>query len=298
MEIVINALQIGGLAKQAASAGKPGKVVGLTSKGIFLNSGDKILFLTDAAYRSPFNIQVRQMEFLSNSVFFGNECILSTDSITFSQNQILIDLQFAEIWLPTKPLIINNTLSTQAARIDRIVKRMCEIDPNQGWLFLAICDVLEFPRLNFEEDRIMKNTKAFTASFTAEDLPGCLIYASSIIGLGGGLTPSGDDWLTGFMLLLTRVGQVDLIKQQFVINLGKSLVEMANQKTTIISANRIAAACSGWAEELFLDIVDHIVNVETNFSETKIEAIIDFGHSSGVDTCMGIFDAWSTRSHK
>ncbi|MEI8131225.1 MAG: DUF2877 domain-containing protein [Leptolinea sp.] len=296
MRKVFDAIQIGGLAKQAVNAGMSGKVVGVTSKGIFLNSGDKILFLTDTTYKSPFNIQVRQMELLSETLFLGDDCSLSTNSITFPQNQIVIDLQLAEIWLLTKPPEINNTLTTQAERIDRIVQRMCEINPNKGWLFLANCGGSEPARLNSADDRIKKNTMAFTKSFKVLNLPGCLASAKSIIGLGGGLTPSGDDWLTGFMLLLARVGQIDLIKQQFVINLGKSLVEMANQKTTTISTNRIEAACSGWAEELFLDLVDHVFAAEKNFRETKIEALMGFGHSSGVDTCMGIFDAWSTSS--
>jgi hypothetical protein len=252
------------------------------------------LFLTDAAYKSPYNIQIRQIDFLSNTVKNGDVCLMAEGSIIFPQQQLSINLQSAESWQPNRMIEITNSLETQAERIDAIVHRMCEIDPNKGWLFLENCEESVSNSMTYVDDRIKKNTLAFVAGYKAFDMPACLDSAKSIIGLGGGLTPSGDDWITGFLLLLSRANQTKGAEELFTNDLGKSLTELAFQKTTKISANRIEAACTGWAEELFLDLIDNIFITETKLSNTKIEYLMNFGHSSGVDTCMGIFAAWST----
>ncbi|MBA4385699.1 MAG: hypothetical protein C0410_13255, partial [Anaerolinea sp.] len=52
------ALQLGGLAAKTLTEGCAGKVMGITSRGAFLVTGQRILFVTDANYRSPYNIQI------------------------------------------------------------------------------------------------------------------------------------------------------------------------------------------------------------------------------------------------
>jgi hypothetical protein len=56
----------------------------------------------------------------------------------------------------------------------------------------------------------------------------------------------------------------------------------------MISANRIEAACQGWSEELFLGVVDSLLVDDAQVSDLTIERLVNFGHSSGVDTCVGI----------
>ncbi|KAF0111847.1 MAG: hypothetical protein FD147_649 [Chloroflexi bacterium] len=294
MTKVFNAVQIGGLALEALGAGAPGKAVGVTSKGIFLNSADKILFLTGAGYKSPFNLQVRQMNDLSNTVVAGDEFTVSDNAILFPLHEIVIDVHRAKLWQPSQPPKNTNSDRTQAERIELILGRMCENDSKKGWLFLGNCGDTDLEPLGSAKDRIKNITTAFMSSFKISDLTYCLDTARSIIGLGGGLTPSGDDWLAGFMLFHARIDQSMGKNNPFFASLGESLTEMSFQKTTKISANRIEAACRGWAEEIFLDAVDYIVAIEKELSETKIKYIMGFGHSSGVDTCMGIFAAWAT----
>jgi hypothetical protein len=289
------AIQIGGLAKEVIKTGVQGSVIGVVSKGIFINSGDKIIFLTSAAYKSPYNIQVRLIEQIADNLNTGDICHLVGDSISFPQSQLTIDLKRAEVWFPDAPKKITCSREQQIERVNLLCQKMNGIDSNKGWLFLRDIGSLEIGGLNSENNRIRDAVQSFVENSNASNLPGCLLTASSIIGLGGGLTPSGDDWLTGFMLIQSRVDQSTGIKRSFVDSLGKSLIEMATQKTTKISANRISAACSGWAEEIFLDLVEHILVQDSTFSESQIRLIMEFGHSSGVDTSMGVFAACPTQ---
>lgn len=291
----LEAIQIGGLARQAVDAGIHGSVVGLVSKGIFINSGDKIIFLTSAGYKSPYNIQVSHIELLSNNLNIGNKCHLVGNSIFFPQSQILINLQPAKVWRPDPQQKITCSLAQQTERIFFLGQRMHDIDPTKGWLFLGDKGKKETDHLDSINNLIKTYTMCFVEAFNRMDLSGGLGAAKSIIGLGGGLTPSGDDWLTGFMLLQTRLDQSTGVERPFIVQSGKSLTELAFEKTTKISANRIEAACSGWSEELFLDLINHIFLLETEFDDLKINLLMNFGHSSGVDTSMGIFAACSTQ---
>jgi hypothetical protein len=65
------------------------------------------------------------------------------------------------------------------------------------------------------------------------------------------------------------------------------------ERTTKISANRIKAACQGWAEEIFLEVLDHLLVSSVELLDEEVQRLVNFGHSSGVDTCMGIHSALS-----
>ena len=66
-----------------------------------------------------------------------------------------------------------------------------------------------------------------------------------------------------------------------------ALQKMAFQKTTTISANRILTAGRGWAEEPFLQVIDTLFT-GSDMPSGMAELLTHFGHSSGVDTTLGI----------
>ncbi|MCX6055733.1 MAG: DUF2877 domain-containing protein [Chloroflexi bacterium] len=288
----INALQIGGLALEIIRSGKAGRTMGVTSKGLFLNSSDRILFITTAPYQSPFNIQIKQMDTLVEGVQTGDEVSLKDFSIDFPNCGIHIEIGDAEVWQPDGPPRLTTTQNEQAEKIGSIVQKMnYELDSNKGWFFLESPQFL-FGSSDPQEERISKVTQNFLDCFRKADLPGCIEFARSIIGLGSGLTPSGDDWLTGFFVVFARIEELRGRKEVFIELLGKTLTEIAFQGTTKISANRIQAACGGWVEQIFLEVVDLIASREKQLGNLDIQSLVKFGHSSGVDTCMGIFAAW------
>ena len=69
------------------------------------------------------------------------------------------------------------------------------------------------------------------------------------------------------------------------------MVKQSFEKTTTISANRLEYAARGWSEELFLRLIDHLFDSQKPFDNEKIQLLADFGHSSGIDTMMGIMYA-------
>lgn len=281
MTIHLTALQLGALAGKALIEGCSGEVMGITSRGVFLITGQRILFVTDADYRSPYNIQVISSPGQFDPFTTGDDWNLSDNELIFPNKKISIDTSKAVLWQPALAPRIETTLLEQTRRMDSILQRMLSLDPGKGWLYLESDNDLMKESEGFI---IREMTDRFLVCVKTADLEGSLKAGRSILGRGGGLTPSGDDWLSGFLLYFARTKKVS----PFIRDLGQSLTAMAFEITTKISANRIEAACQGWSEELFLEIVDSLLVSDAEISDIKLERLVSFGHSSGVDTCVGI----------
>jgi hypothetical protein len=283
----LTAIQIGGLASTALVEGCEGRVMGITSRGVFLNTDQRILFVTDADYRSPYNIQLPMIPRQFEQFTTGDGWTYSQGFLTFLEKAISIDTANAAIWQPEKAPGIETTLNDQAQSMYALLQRMLALDPGKGWLFLADASDLA---PGSEASIIHEITNRFLLNVEKLDMEGALRAGRSILGRGGGLTPSGDDWLSGFLLYHARTNNTN----SFIRELGHSLTGIAFESTTKISANRIEAACLGWSEELFLEVVDSLLVSNAEISNLKIERLVSFGHSSGVDTCVGIGAALKT----
>ena len=281
----MKAIQMGALASKALVEGCSGKIMGLTSKGMFLNTGDSVLFVTEASYKSPFNIQIGSMAAFEDKLKLGDEWFFSEGHINFDNSQLRIGTNEVPVWKPSEPLEADTELYERAARMGVILRRMHALDTEKGWLFLT--DLGSWFG-NDEKTYIYDITAAFLDAVEASDMEASLESVKPILGRGGGLTPSGDDWLTGFLLYFARLQE----QTPFLIEFGSALSKMAFERTTKISTNRIEAACQGWAEELFLDVLDHLFSEDRQtFIDEKVDYLVSFGHSSGVDTCVGFYSA-------
>ena len=279
---------MGCMVTEASTAAHKGSVLGMSSKGIFLQVGTYVLFITDAPYKSPFNIYVTGFNRLLDSLQQGEPFEVTSEAMYFKDSGARILIDKVETWTPSPTLAIDTSQATRKKRVRLLLDDIVKIDPNKGWLFLYTeSDRAEASR-DFIKQRIWEGTQKFTEGYRKNELPQCLDAAGSLIGLGGGLTPSGDDWLAGFFLYLERFSLAGNSRPDFLQDLGNALQDLAFQKTTTISANRIMAARRGWAEEPFLDVIDTLFSEERQFDPELAGLLVQFGHSSGVDTLIGI----------
>ncbi|MBL6962162.1 MAG: DUF2877 domain-containing protein, partial [Anaerolineales bacterium] len=112
----------------------------------------------------------------------------------------------------------------------------------------------------------------------------------SFLGLGGGLTPSGDDFVIGLLLSINRWSTIfHQIKNLATFN--KEIVEAAYKHTTTLSANLIECAALGSADERLIQAVDHLATGKYNRDEV-IPGLLSWGNSSGVDALVGMMTAF------
>ncbi len=109
----------------------------------------------------------------------------------------------------------------------------------------------------------------------------------SLIGLGIGLTPSGDDYLVGLCTILLLPGHpAEKYRETFL-----AVLEKAKEKTTLLSAITLEAAINQRYRQVIGCLVDKIVHGDRRRIIHTINEIKKIGSSSGCDMLHGMADA-------
>jgi len=124
--------------------------------------------------------------------------------------------------------------------------------------------------------------------------------AGRLIGLGSGLTPSGDDLLAGYVTgLWCTVGE-ETERSKFTSSLGAAIIDLS-RGTNDISRTYLFHAAKSQAASYLVTLAQMIGQGED--SDCLIEAIetaTQVGHSSGMDAVTGLLHgltAWTLPDH-
>jgi len=119
------------------------------------------------------------------------------------------------------------------------------------------------------------------AALTSDDAPRAGAAADAVLGLGPGLTPSGDDLLAG--LLVTCHG---LARLPLAAALGRHVTVRAGGRTTALSAALLRCAAAGAAASPVVDLVDAVAGRRP--LAPALRTLLAVGHTSGYDTARGV----------
>ena len=117
-------------------------------------------------------------------------------------------------------------------------------------------------------------------------LDGPLVDASvgGLVGLGPGLTPSGDDLLAGLLLAMT-VGEAGPAAKL----LGDSASSLAVDRTTVLSATLLGHAAKGSGPEAAHTLLASILGESPQPDlQGAARSLTEAGHTSGWDTLAGL----------
>ncbi len=106
---------------------------------------------------------------------------------------------------------------------------------------------------------------------------------AGLIGLGPGLTPSGDDLLGGVLIALRSLGHGAIAE-----NLAEWLLPRAQDGTGKISHAHLAAAAAGAGAEAIHDALKALATADAPAIAAAIRAVDAIGHSSGWDALAGV----------
>lgn len=104
-----------------------------------------------------------------------------------------------------------------------------------------------------------------------------------LLGLGPGLTPSGDDYLGGMMIALRAAGYGETVERLYAI-----VDREASRRTNPISAAHLAAAREGWGAAPLHDVLDRLAAKTDAPLSSLIAAVGRIGHTSGWDALTGL----------
>lgn len=133
--------------------------------------------------------------------------------------------------------------------------------------------------------RISKPVMSLVTSTEGFDVQGALRAAQKLIGLGPGVTPTGDDILIGFLAGLWGMAVQDQGQLAFIHSFGTELVKLARQ-TSEISRTYIYHASQGQFSSSLSYLVEAIAT--DNNVEAFLQSAMRVGHSSGMDSVTGL----------
>jgi len=122
-------------------------------------------------------------------------------------------------------------------------------------------------------------------AFGAEDLASILGEAVELIGLGPGLTPSGDDYLVGLLAGL------DATDHRARPALATAIAYAAPTRTTAIGSALLAHAVRGSYAERLHDVLTAIGAGDVGAISRSVDRAMAYGATSGADTLAGLFVA-------
>jgi Protein of unknown function (DUF2877) len=103
-----------------------------------------------------------------------------------------------------------------------------------------------------------------------------------LIGLGPGLTPSGDDFLGAALIALSLLSESGLQLQ-----LWQTVQPLLPALSNDISAAHLAAAAGGLGSDALHDLLGAVVTGRVDLVPVHVGAVASIGHTSGVDAIAG-----------
>jgi len=123
----------------------------------------------------------------------------------------------------------------------------------------------------------------------AADLPGVRDAAMGLVGLGPGLTPSGDDVLAGFLLGLRALDRVSS-RAGHLAQACRAGAHGGRTRTTALAATLVRHAAAGEPADVAADLIDALA--ERTPVDEPLRALLASGHTSGRDLAEGLLLAW------
>jgi hypothetical protein len=267
--------QIGPLAAQALRLGDEstiGQVIATFSNSFYVKTrDDQLLFITNRSVRSPITVNVAYSGRFTDIVkplepvyLHDQQLSISNLSIKFTSTpdedeKVLVDkdpyylkLMEASMLLSTILNMIENTGSS--------------LDQNQLVVHDSIGDFVRHGLLPLRNMGIPQSEFAATAL--------------KIIGLGPGFTPSGDDFLLGFLVIYNSLSPA----------VGRTSIylefEQLAARTNWVSAKLVDYAQHLQVDDQLLRVIRSMSNAHVD-TVTALEALIPRGHTSGIDIATG-----------
>lgn len=275
------------------STGQIATIFGVTSRGIFLRAAEeRMIFLSFEDYRGPLTANLSADPQQLANLSPGGAVVTCQERITFIDTDISISTSGAEVWKPCGPMgpPLNST-----DRVDAIRNLASDVYRQKGAEGLGeMLPVLAgFSSRSVSRDDQSQGLRARIAEIRGQIAQGNQLLLSqtiqSFLGLGSGLTPSGDDFVTGLLLSLNRWDSV--LQPGDLSILNEQVVQAAYRCTTTLSANLIECAALGLADERLIQAVDFLAAAAYHQSEV-LPGLLNWGNSSGVDALAGMITAF------
>jgi hypothetical protein len=128
-----------------------------------------------------------------------------------------------------------------------------------------------------------------TNACLTQDIDGIFEQGEDLIGLGDGLTPSGDDFMGGLLLCIRTLQDLYKPFHPSVLSKAEVFLEKLKSKTNLISYTMLKDHACGHASETLHGFMNALLTGQ-DLERTSLlgSALIQIGHSTGWDLLTGV----------
>ena len=293
----------GPTARDLLAASPRGQVLAVMSQAVYLEcESGELLWLTTGAAPMHWRAVVLQdaMPQPSARVAFAAD----GSGLTFKGGPSLRWAQ-AELWQPTAiPGSARARIQALPSRLGTLRSVLAALPSPRGFGVL-LGSVLDGPRTLAAPSPVVADSpilrqalpaiQAMLGAIHEGDLDGALMLAESLLGLGEGLTPSGDDFVGGLLFGFAALHAVDPARLCFSPSALGRFVATARDRTNRISHTLLRDHAAGKASEpLHRHLAGLLEGESPRVLKQQARAAIEIGHSTGWDTLTGLWAALAT----
>ena len=284
-DVIVPILRSGVLAREFCRSHARAQVEAVFERSFYLRSGDEFICVGELDIGNGPLTLIGHFGPLADLALRPRQSVEVSDRHILIDNSIRLTLDQSEAWRsPSWPVCPSpvRLIETCAA-----LERRAAIDaPEDGFVrhILGVGETSgrQSPLARIVRPRIATFERWLSGVLDARDAQSTASAEAvqGLIGLGPGLTPSGDDFLVGALALLDCVGERDAHAA-----LARAIIDALPGSTSPLSACFLRATAAAYVGETLHRAVSSVMAGDVG---AAIEAIENVGHSSGWDMMAGI----------
>jgi hypothetical protein len=278
---------VGKIARQKLVQANEATLKGITSRGLFLHlPSGWIIFLSFEGYKGPLTLNLSGNPGMFAHLEIASPVRIFHDCIHFPSNGFSLLLTQAETWQAPEPpaaMLFSDLRKIRLLALARQATGRRKVSQFISWLpsLLEGSAQIEppFPDVYLRLARLRGACEKARVPEISESL-------GALLGLGEGLTPSGDDLVIGFLLAASRWGERLFPDLEYKV-INQDILARASRATSALSTDLIECASLGQADERLILALDGILTGRPDVAACAA-ALASWGNTSGFDALVGM----------
>jgi len=244
-----------------------------------------ITMLISDHYELPQGIRLATKNLSLQSLAIGHQAASRGGMLRFDSSPLSIDLRGAQIWrCRVRDLNMDMSLPTIQKAWSTALNFLTKGQRLKSTEIIAD-DLFQIDTGSALSQRMSRPVMGLIAAAEQFDIKGSIHAAEKMIGLGPGVTPSGDDILIGFLAGLWSMAGQNQTQLSFIRSFGNEIIQIAKQ-TSEISRTYLYHAAHGQFSSSLSTLAEAIST--GNGVEQATQEVMRVGHSSGMDSVTGL----------
>lgn len=226
------------------------------------------------------NTLIIEVGSFENSEIEINDPVTTEKDTLFISNKMAISIAGVRQWESILPNYPTNTETLQNNLTK--MKQYIKSNGSSGGIKKSLTSKSPFE--NEMSRMLQERTDLLIKELTNNRVFNAIEHAVSLLGLGPGLTPSGDDFLVGLFTILNMKSSPSLLHQLFC----DEVVKKAQSLTNDISYMALKKASVGEVRESIILLLNNLINGSEDELILSLTKVLNIGSSSGTDIALGL----------